>query len=126
MEAVGNLIKKINKNDTLYESFLDHKTKLKVSNKLLTIKKKEHPIIDFECFVCQNVHRNNYSYMKRKRNIYKCPKPNVPNKENTWNQHWDIGKCQSKALKLLVNKDQPYSMKLFDETWKTLLNNYSC
>ncbi|KAJ8955292.1 hypothetical protein NQ314_006905 [Rhamnusium bicolor] len=127
LEAVANLINKINENDTMYESFLEHKIKSKLSNNLLKeYILEDHPITSFECFVCQKMHKNDWYGKYSDRSIYTCPKPNAPDRKNTWNQHWEIGQCQSKALKLLIDRDKPYSIKLFDKTWKTLLYNHNC
>ncbi|XP_018579389.1 alpha-(1,3)-fucosyltransferase 10 isoform X2 [Anoplophora glabripennis] len=128
LEEVANLIKKINANDTLYERFLQHKLKSKVSNNLLQKNiLKDHPILAFECFVCERTHQS-YTYNKRNNdlNIYDCPKPKAPEKENTWYQHWDVGKCQAKALEILLAKDTPYTSSLFEETWKTYFYNKNC
>ncbi|KAJ8946120.1 hypothetical protein NQ318_013170 [Aromia moschata] len=128
LKAVAEKIKMINEDDTTYESFLDHKLKLTVSNELL--KKSilyDHPIATFECSVCKEVYEGgHYKYTKRRQNIYNCPKPKVLRTENTWNQHWELGKCQSKALNLLIGRNEPYSPELFDITWKTFLNERNC
>ncbi|XP_023029106.2 alpha-(1,3)-fucosyltransferase 10 isoform X1 [Leptinotarsa decemlineata] len=128
MKAVANFINILNKNDTLYESFLGHKLSGRITNSLLEENVlSQHPITGFECYVCKRVHENNFEVEHPKRNVYKCPKP-IPqsDEENTWNQHWDIGKCQSKALELLLQKGKPYSNDEFEQLWKTFLQERTC
>lgn len=126
---MADLINKINSNDTFYEKFLQHKLQSKISNNLLQkYILKDHPIPAFECFVCEQIHRQSATSMRNNKdlNIYKCPKPKVVEKENTWYQHWEVGKCQSKAVQILLAKNTPYTPAIFEETWNSLLHNKNC
>uniref|UniRef100_A0A6P7FLX8 Fucosyltransferase n=1 Tax=Diabrotica virgifera virgifera TaxID=50390 RepID=A0A6P7FLX8_DIAVI len=127
MRSLADFIKKVNANDTLYSSFLEHKLSQKISNERLKNEiLSEHPIPEFECYVCTQIHENR-NFKTRNMNVYDCPKP-VPRdtEKNTWDQHWDIGRCQSKALKMLVGKNEPFSEEVFEETWKNLYYNKNC
>ncbi|KAJ8919453.1 hypothetical protein NQ315_016553 [Exocentrus adspersus] len=105
-----------------------HKLKSKITNQVLErIILNDHLIPSFECFVCRRILKRSINRKtKAVQNIYRCPKPNSGDKNNTWDQHWEIGKCQSKALEILLGKNQPYSNALFEETWKSLFYNKNC
>lgn len=129
VEDAANLIREINTNDTLYESFLQHKLEMTISNQLLQKSVlKDHPISAFECFVCEQIQRQSSTSNGKNSNlnIYECPKPKSPEKENTWDQHWDVGKCQSKALEILLSKNTPYTSTAFEELWNMLWSNKNC
>lgn len=118
MTAVGELINKINQNDTLYESYLEHKLYSKISNsKLYREILQDHPVPSFECYVCERIHQEEKYKKKPSQNVYKCSKPSTKD-HNTWYQHWDIGKCQAKALAYLMEKKVPYSEEEFEEVWR--------
>lgn len=108
---------------------MEHKIFSKVSNKFL-----ENQIISddsisaFLCFVCKNFYEGTLSsenILRQTKNFYNCPKSAVSHK-TTWQQHWEIGKCQSKALKLLTEKGIQYKIDDFNEMWKTLLLEKRC
>lgn len=127
VQSLAEFIKYVNQNDILYNSFLVHKTLERIENNLLKSQiLTDHPITDFECYVCKQMQERRNNYKIQNRNIYKCPKPNPKNKKNTWDQHWDIGRCQSKALTLLINKNVSYTEENFEETWKYLYYNKKC
>lgn len=120
VKAITDFIYKVNDNDTLYNTFLDHKIYSQVQNKFLEKQiQSDNSISAFQCFICQNLHENTFNKSKRKeiRNIYNCSELFVSNK-TTWHQHWEVGKCQSKALKTLMKKNIPFSSDYFDEMWK--------
>lgn len=129
LEAVAKFIVKINANDTLYRTFLEHKIYSKVINTFLEKQiMSEDAITAFQCFICKNVYEgtlNNQNFPRKVKNFYNCPKSAASHK-TTWQQHWDIGKCQSKALKLLIEKGVKYKSDDFNEMWKKLLLEKRC
>ncbi|KAJ3658097.1 hypothetical protein Zmor_009856 [Zophobas morio] len=101
-EELANYIHKINANDTLYETFLEHKSG-KVENNFLksTLRKgrfgvdsdQDDLIPAFECFVCQQIHEG---VTKRgSKSVYDCIEPK---EGNSWEYFWQSGDCQSRAL----------------------------
>ncbi|CAH1159349.1 unnamed protein product, partial [Phaedon cochleariae] len=119
MQSLAKFIEVINQNNTLYNSFLEHKLHSRISNDFIRDNiLDQHPVSEFECFVCKKIHQKDYSFGGKKKNVYDCLKPTArKNEENTWDQHWEIGKCQSKALQILRNQGKSYSQKIFQGTW---------
>lgn len=128
IKALTDFIHTVNDNDTLYRSFLDHKMSSQVQNTFLEKQiKSEHSVLAFQCFICENLHESTLSEnnQRKSRNIYDCPIIYVSNK-TTWHQHWDVGKCQAKALKTLLTKNVQYSNQYFDDVWKTFFLKKLC
>ncbi|KAJ8984545.1 hypothetical protein NQ317_006831, partial [Molorchus minor] len=117
LQEVGDMIKKITSNNTLYEGFLEHKL-IQISSMIIRFLFLN--VLFVKNFIKKNVDAD---INKKKQSIYNCPKPDKSQKGNTWYQQWDIGKCQALALKILINKNKPYTLKHFDDTWKALLHN---
>lgn len=122
MLDLSKYIHKLDKNDKLYNKYLQHK--LGGENELITNKflidqmsKRKTSIEEFECFVCSAIHEKE-ELKKDAVNLYVCPKPeNHFNVDNTWKQHWDIGKCQNKVLNnVIVNNISlnNYTEDIFD------------
>lgn len=110
MKSLAKYLHSLNDDDKLYNEYLQHKLSEnedeKITNKLLinTMSKHKTTVSDFECFVC-NVVNTKETPKKSSINLYDCPKPTDQfNVDNTWKQHWDMGKCQNKVLDdVLVN-----------------------
>lgn len=118
----------MNENDTLYKSFLDHKIYSKINNVLLkSTVKPEDSLFLFQCFICEHVHKGTLigNATLKNNSIYNCPKSAVNNK-TTWHQHWEIGRCQSKALTILQGKNKQYSRNNFDKMWKKFFIEGNC
>ncbi|XP_060530322.1 alpha-(1,3)-fucosyltransferase 10 [Cylas formicarius] len=135
ISSLANFIAKVNDNNTLYNALLEHKINGKITNNflknniILDSSNSHHSITNFECFICKTIHEmiretNKNPQKQRKQNIYKCDRPS--GKMNTWDQHWDIGKCQAKALKFFLDKNVPYSSDEFDAQWKLFWNQGNC
>ncbi|KAF7285698.1 hypothetical protein GWI33_010193 [Rhynchophorus ferrugineus] len=103
MRMLGDYINKVNEDDTLYDSYLSHKLYSKVDSTRLqaALNKRlseEHEILNFECFVCLNLHSRT-GIIKNTDNIYNCEKP-----VNHWSSYWDSNQYQSMALYDLIKK----------------------
>lgn len=99
---LAKYIKKVNQDDTLYKTFLEHKSG-KIENTFLKellskgpfgiITNQENLISAFECFVCEQIHKGVKKV--RSNDVYKCQRPK---KGNSWEYFWEFGDCQSRAL----------------------------
>lgn len=138
IKELADVITEINNNDTLYKSFMSHKTHKQIQNEFLKEKlgqgrfgletDQEFTITAFECFVCRKLHKNDWNE-KRTESIYNCPNPRTLNwtsKENTWYQHWAVGKCQAKALQFFLESDRPYTQEQFKGKWEDYLKYNEC
>lgn len=119
IKVLGDFINKVNDNDTLYDSFLSHKLFRKIDNTRLqaALNKRlseEHEILNFECFVCLNLHGRT-DVVKHATNIYQCEKPN-----NHWSSYWDANQYQSKALHDLISTNESFNEDIFHKTWLEL------
>lgn len=128
-ESLVKFINKVNTNDILYNNFLQHKTLSKVSNEFLEKEIISDNVVSaFQCFICEKAYEgalSTNSDLKNIENIYNCPKSAISNK-TTWHQHWDIGKCQAKVMKMLIEKGVPFESDYFDKIWKKLLLDNDC
>ncbi|XP_068085037.1 alpha-(1,3)-fucosyltransferase 10 [Anabrus simplex] len=137
----------INKDDNMYNSFLQHKLSShdrKITNtRLLSALQSRTWGVDndlskinmveyFECFVCQRV--NNEHTFPSVANIshYDCPRPLSPltgleNPENWWVDQWHTGNCEAEVLKYFVDtRRNTYSSDEFYEEVKRLLFEGKC
>ncbi|XP_053607415.1 alpha-(1,3)-fucosyltransferase B [Plodia interpunctella] len=110
-EVLHNHIKLLLENDTLYEGYLEHKTKQIITNKklveelrlrsyqldaLATVKK-------FECLVCKKLHQKSEKVSIVGKKHYNCPKPisaltQSVNPRNDWVYSWQAAKERVKKL----------------------------
>lgn len=127
---VAKMIHSLNSNDKLYNEYLDHKLKAKITNKRLInyynneykgIIKYENSIQTFECFVCDNYNKESIVMT----NIYNCLEI-APN--NSWYYFWKMGKCQAKILNSLINdvKVKNISKETYNKLTAEYLKNSLC
>nr|CAI5858038.1 unnamed protein product [Callosobruchus analis] len=121
IEEVGKYINQIDNNDELYYEFLQHKTSQKYDNNFLKhFTMVEHPITDFECYVCSTLHKKE-TPAPVKGNVYDCPAE--LNRGGTWDQHWSIGKCQAKALHEFLRQNIPYTAEDLKKSGSSFFGN---
>lgn len=117
-EIMSKYITKLMNNDTLYESYLEHKTKRLVSNAKLLNEIKNRPYqIDalktasvFECYVCEKLHQMRKGELKQSiisRNHYDCPKPLSAltlqvNPLNSWAYSYETAKQNAASIRKKV------------------------
>lgn len=129
-KKLAEYVHKVNKNDSLYETFLLHKlNKNGITNtnlKAAFLKQKqnnfENPIQGFLCYVCENNEKFKYSTQK----IYECPEWQSLTEENPWESHWKMGKCEIKAFKYLTEKLKltNFTKRMFeDQRMKYFIDN---
>ncbi|GJQ77277.1 hypothetical protein Trydic_g20701 [Trypoxylus dichotomus] len=130
MKALAKYLHTLDADDKLYSEYLEHKLGSsedeRITNKFLldNMKMQKTSILDFECFVCNAIHSK---IPKSTINVYDCPTPvDHFNVENTWKQHWDMGRCQNKVLDdVIVNiTSNNYTEDAFDKlVLRNLLQN---
>lgn len=102
-------VKDLLENDTMYESYLEHKTKEIITNEKLIDEYRKRPyqldsiktIETFECFVCEKLHKKLEGEIINSvvnKSHYDCPKPISAlnfesNPENSWIYSWEIGRA---------------------------------
>lgn len=125
MKTLAKYLYTLNNDDHLYNEYLQHKLienkDARITNKLLIdfMSKRKTSISDFECFVC-NVISEKRKLKKSSINLYDCPRPiDQFGMANTWKQHWDIGKCQSKLLHSVLTNITTYNYT--EETFDKLV-----
>ena len=120
-KQLGRLISEILTNDTLYESYLTHKTKGTISNNLLKESLAQRSwgidndpdhnnfIDHFECSVCEALHRHKSkpeTHVADNRH-YGCPMPDtvLPGSDgNThWREQWHRAKLEARELRRLID-----------------------
>ncbi|GLV35541.1 alpha13-fucosyltransferase B [Carabus blaptoides fortunei] len=143
---LADYILKLNSDDALYESYLQHKLSARVDNRKLVQSLRErqwgidetdsiHFIEAFECFVCECVHQDIKLEIPNP-NHYNCPVPISPitrekNESNWWINHWHDGKCQARVLRNYLNDHtvRNFTKESFDNEnrYKTpLINSFYC
>lgn len=113
-ELLVEHIMKLSKNDSLYEEYLEHKTKRLINNQRLIEEYIQRPyqtdaletIEEFECFVCKKLHEkkngvNETNIVDKKH--YNCPKPISAlslreNPSNLWVQSWRTSRMRSEKI----------------------------
>ncbi|XP_026324830.1 alpha-(1,3)-fucosyltransferase 10-like isoform X2 [Hyposmocoma kahamanoa] len=102
-ELLSQHIDELLRNDQLYEAYLEHKTKRKISNQKLIRELHERPYQtghreienEFICFLCKKLHEDkNTVHIVTKRH-YDCPKPisaltQQVEQTNSWVQSWEF------------------------------------
>ncbi|XP_049826114.1 alpha-(1,3)-fucosyltransferase B isoform X2 [Aethina tumida] len=124
IESLAAYIKQVNNNDTLYNLFLTHKLQNTVQN----INLKAHlgdadeynSIADFECFICKRIH-NGFNQTPKER-VYDC----LPPRDPSWNGHWNVGKCQAKALIHLIKANRKFSNETYEKLWHNFYETDNC
>ena len=152
IEDMIDLIKRLDKNDEEYDTYLEHKRSGVTNTMLLDLMKqrewsvgydpyKPHYIPAFECFVCNKIHEN---IQRRKQKLkpftfqaeedhYGCPRPmkfrdNPPGSlerinDDSWSAAWLTGKHMARALEHYVHKNQRGYTE--DEFFDLVLKYYS-
>ncbi|KAF5302356.1 hypothetical protein FQA39_LY10395 [Lamprigera yunnana] len=136
ISELANYINLVNSNDTLYETYMEHKSLHKISNPHLKnslekghygIENNDFIIPAFECFVCEKLHKNVFS---RHNLVYDCeiPKSKDRKKENWWQTHWHNGKCEAKTLQYFIEilKVSNYTNKIFQLKFNEYFDNNDC
>ncbi|VVC90063.1 unnamed protein product [Leptidea sinapis] len=120
-KVMSEHIKKLVDNDSLYETYLEHKTQKLISNKKLLDEFRLRPyqldalevVKKFECLICEKVHdkRSGIIETKMVNNYhYNCPKPVSAltlqvNPSNNWVFSWYDSKLRAKEInKRVMNK----------------------
>lgn len=101
-------------NDSLYEEYLQHKTKQIITNERLLNEHKERSyqidgikiIEKYECFICEKLHENMNGQSEVhivNKSHYDCPKPLSAltlkvNPENNWVYSWETAKSNANKL----------------------------
>ncbi|KAI4463901.1 alpha- 13 -fucosyltransferase [Holotrichia oblita] len=122
MTDLSKYLHTLDEDNKLYNEYLQHKLGGEngtITNKFLieNMSKRKTSIADFECFVCSAIHEQK-DLKKDTVNLYVCPKPEDHfNVDNTWKQHWDIGKCQNKVLNDIISNisSNNYTEDMFDK-----------
>ncbi|XP_063825123.1 alpha-(1,3)-fucosyltransferase 10 [Ostrinia nubilalis] len=117
-EILSKHLKKLLANDSLYEEYLEHKTKQIITNTKLVKELKERPyqtdgldtVERFECFICEQLHnKTNIGSNIVNKSHYNCPKPISAltlsvNPTNHWVYSWDYARKSAEQLyKQLTN-----------------------
>lgn len=129
IKKLGELINKINKNDTLYESFLQHKLgSKKITNTRLLQEYNagyDHPIPGFLCYICDNLEKR---FSKKNVSIYNCPVDQSLVKGNSWESHWKMGKCEVKTYKYFTEhlKLINFTKEMFDRQRMEYFTTNNC
>lgn len=113
-KLMSEYINKLNKNDNLYEEYLDHKIKGKISNEKLINEFNNKPYQrdaleiagKFECLVCEKIYDHRKG-MKKIRIVnkkhYDCPEPISAltmqvNPSNDWVYSWNAAKTRAEDI----------------------------
>ncbi|GLH12808.1 Alpha-(1,3)-fucosyltransferase B [Gryllus bimaculatus] len=151
-KSLAEFLLAVNDNNSLYNSFLDHKLKdidERISNvKLMTVLSERkwgvgddfeggNMVEHFECFVCQMVARRNSDEVFNGKFIanishYNCPLPLSPitlkrNESNWWIDQWKLGHCEAEVLKQLMDENRiMYTKEEFYSVVKKLMYQNKC
>ncbi|XP_073945566.1 GDP-fucose protein O-fucosyltransferase 3-like [Choristoneura fumiferana] len=115
-------LKKLMKNDTLYEKYLAHKIEQTITNERLINEYRMRPnqldamktVEDFECLICKKLHQKRKGMLVERtidKTHYNCPKPISAltlsvNPENDWVSSWDLaGKRAEKLCEKIMNME---------------------
>lgn len=111
-EILSKHLKTLLDDDTLYEEYLDHKTKQIITNLKLVKEKRERPyqnegldIVEaFECLICEKLHnKTNIGTNIVNKSHYNCPKPIsaltlTVNPSNSWVHSWEYAKRNAEKI----------------------------
>ncbi|CAH2036956.1 unnamed protein product, partial [Iphiclides podalirius] len=116
--AMSGHIAKLMANDSLYESYLEHKTKALIANGKLLEEFRRRPhqsdtlktAEEFECFVCKKLHGRRKGVVKESvvnKKHYDCPKPVSAlslrvNPLNSWAHSFDTAKRNAISIRRRV------------------------
>lgn len=120
-KILSDHVNKLLKDDDLYETYIEHKTKQIVTNKLLIREFNERPyqldslqtVEKFECYVCEMLHRRidgDYKVNIVTKSHYDCPKPLSAlalgeNPANSWVHTWAYSKEEAEKInKRIMNR----------------------
>ncbi|KPI93092.1 Alpha-(1,3)-fucosyltransferase 10 [Papilio xuthus] len=114
-KMMSNYITKMLNDDTLYESYLEHKTKRLVTNAKLLDEIKTRPYqidalksaTEFECYVCEKLHERRNGKFEQSivnKNHYDCPKPLSAltlevNPLNSWAYSFETAKQNAASIR---------------------------
>ncbi|XP_071056747.1 alpha-(1,3)-fucosyltransferase B [Onthophagus taurus] len=105
IKELADYINQVNKNDTMYLEYLQHKLadhNLKMTNEFLQREinnRKDTSIEGYNCYLCKSFHEKTI-YNPPKQSPYKC------SKHKAWESFWKRGKCEAKILDMFVNRLQ--------------------
>lgn len=117
-KVLSDHINKLLNNDTMYEEYLEHKTKQIITNAELVKESRERPyqrdglvaVETLECLVCEHLHnRTNPGTKIVNKSHYNCPKPISAltlsvNPSNSWVSSWNFARMNAEKLnKILTN-----------------------
>ncbi|CAG4937051.1 unnamed protein product [Parnassius apollo] len=107
-KSMNDHLARLMKNDSLYETYLEHKTKALITNQKLLEEVRLRPYqVDplkvaqnFECFICKKLHQKRKGTIKEStvnKNHYNCPKPISAlaldvNPSNSWVHSFETAK----------------------------------
>ncbi|XP_013199806.2 alpha-(1,3)-fucosyltransferase B [Amyelois transitella] len=110
-KALYNHVRMLLENDTLYETYLEHKTKQIITNQKLVEELRSRPyqlnaletVEKFECFVCKKLHEKYRKISIVDKKHYDCPKPISAlslsvNPRNDWVYSWQAAKDRVKKI----------------------------
>lgn len=114
-ELLSQHIDELLRNDQLYEAYLEHKTKRKISNLRLIDELRQRPYqtshveidIKFVCFLCKKLQEENKKVHIVTKRHYDCPKPisaltQQVEQTNSWVQSWEF--TERHLVNVLYNK----------------------